>query len=204
MPRHPATTSSAAEPGPRDRLLASARVLTYEQGINVGVDAILEHANVARRSLYQHFGGKDALIAAMLRASAETDERRYRDALESGGQDPHARLLAVFETLNDATTAKRFRGCRYTAAELSLPDPEHPAHAEVRAYKQRLHDLFERELVALGHPAPSVAADELLLLIDGALINAVTRPDTQPAQPALRLAELVINEGELRAKRASA
>jgi hypothetical protein len=61
----------------------------------------------------------------------------------------------VFDTLDKTTSSKNFRGCRYTAAELSLPDPKHPAHAEVRTYKQRLHDPFERELEGLGHPYPA-------------------------------------------------
>ena len=191
---HPLTTSSGAKPGPRDRLLRGARELTYELGVNVGVDAILEHANVARRSLYQHFGGKDELIAATLRASAEVDEQRYRAALDSGGQDPRARLLAVFDALDETTSSTQFRGCRYLAAELSLPDPEHPAHAEVRAYKQRLHELFQRELETLGHPTPASAADELLMLVDGVLINAVTRPESHPGQTARRLAEIVLDQ----------
>jgi AcrR family transcriptional regulator len=190
----PRTTSSDARPGPRDRLLDSARVLTYEHGVNVGVDAILEHADVARRSLYQHFGGKDKLIAATLRASAAADEQRYRAALDSGGEAPRDRLLAVFDTLDKTTSSKNFRGCRYTAAELSLPDPNHPAHAEVRAYKQRLHDLFERELESLGHPTPATAADEIVMLIDGVLVQAVTHPGTHPAKTARRLAELVIDQ----------
>ncbi len=194
MPPSPLTTSTEAKPGPRDRLLDSARALTYQQGVNVGVDAILEHANVARRSLYQHFGGKDELIAATLRASADADEQRYRAALDSGGEEPRERLLAVFDTLDKTTSSKDFRGCRYTAAELSLPNPKHPAHAEVRAYKQRLHDLFHRELEALGHAAPATAADELLMLVDGVLINAVTRPETHPGQTARRLAELVLDQ----------
>jgi len=36
-------------PGPRERLLESARRLTATQGVSVGVDAILEDASVARR-----------------------------------------------------------------------------------------------------------------------------------------------------------
>ncbi|MFD0889640.1 TetR/AcrR family transcriptional regulator, partial [Streptosporangium algeriense] len=49
-------------PGPRERLLEAAGELTYRQGVGVGVDALLKAANVARRSLYEHFGGKDGLV----------------------------------------------------------------------------------------------------------------------------------------------
>ena len=187
--------STKVKPGPRERLLDSARELTYTHGVAVGVDAILQDAGVARRSLYQHFGGKDGLIAQTLRSTADIDEQRYRAALDSGGEDPRQRLLAVFDALEQTTSSKRFRGCRYAAADLALTDPDHPAHLETRAYKQRLHALFASELQALGHPTPDRAADQLLLLIDCVLIDAVTRPETHPAKAARELAEQVLDVG---------
>jgi AcrR family transcriptional regulator len=179
--------------GPRERLLTSARKLTYERGVAVGVDAILADADVARNSLYQHFGGKDGLIAETIRASAEVDLARYAKALERGGEDPRARLLAIFEAMHETTSNKTFRGCRYTAAELALTDPRHPARLQTRAYKLRLRELLLTELYALGHPAAEVAADKLLLLIDGVLVTAVTRPETHPALEAREIAGLILN-----------
>jgi AcrR family transcriptional regulator len=186
--------STASRLGPRERLLQSTRELTYSRGVAVGVDAILDHAEVARGSLYQHFGGKDRLIAEALRASADTDEQRYRDALDSGGDDPRERVLAVFDTLDRATSSKRFRGCRYAAADLYFTDPGHPAHVETRAYKERLRALLATELEALSHPTPARAADQILLLIDGVLVDAVTRPGTHPARVARELAERVLDD----------
>jgi len=186
---------TSIKPGPRERLLRSARELTYSDGVGVGVDAILEDAGVARRSLYQHFGGKDGLIVETLRSTADVDVQRYRDALDSGGKDPRQRLLAVFDVLDETTSSERFRGCRYTAADLTLLDPAHPAHVETRAYKERLHALFASELEALGHPAPACGADQILLLIDGVLVGAVTRPEKHPAKAARELVERVLDAG---------
>ena len=104
---------------------------------------------MARRSLYQHFGGKDELIAASLLESAHQDEERYRAALGSGGSNPRQRVLAVFDQLDKTTSTPGFRGCRYVAAELCLTDPGHPAHQVTRAYTERLHALFEKELADL-------------------------------------------------------
>lgn len=189
--------SAQARPGPRERLLRSARELTYSNGVGVALDEILEDAGAARRSLYQHFGGKADLIAETLRMSADADIERYRAALDSGGDDPRLRILAVFDVLEDTTSSEGFRGCRYTAAELSLTDPDHPAHEQTRAYKRRLHDIFVPELEAFGHPAPSRAADQLVLLIDGALVGAVTRAGTHPGRSARELSELVLDSGAL-------
>src|ERR671918_409862 len=72
-------------PGRRGRLLAAAQQLSYQQGVNVGVDALLSAANVARRSLYEHFGGKDGLIAEVLRRAAAEDLERYQSAIAAAG-----------------------------------------------------------------------------------------------------------------------
>ncbi|GAA4221131.1 AcrR family transcriptional regulator [Streptosporangium album] len=180
-------------PGPRERLLDAARDLTYDQGVHVGVDAILKQADVARRSLYQHFGGKDGLIAEMLRTTS--NEARYHQVMDAAGDDPRLRVLAVFDELEKITTRPSFHGCRYTAAELALTDPAHPAHAVIRAYKDGLHRLFTAELARHGHPAPDFGADQLLVLIDGVLAHALTRPDAHPALAARAMAELVLGSG---------
>ncbi len=184
------TTRTA--PGPRERLLAAAQELTYSQGMGVGIDTILKSANVARRSLYEHFGGKDGLIAEVLRRSTAEDEADYLRTMLAAGDEPRARLLAVFERLAEVVETPGFRGCRYLAADLALPDPDHPGHAVTRAYRRNVRQLFEQELVALGHPRPAHAADQLLLLVDGLLAAGATRPDTRPAAAAHELAKQIL------------
>jgi AcrR family transcriptional regulator len=181
------------DPGPRERLLASTQRLTARSGVGVGVDAILDDASVARRSLYQHFGGKDGLIAASLLQSSQQDEARYRAALASGGKDPRKRILAVFDQLDQTTSARGFRGCRYIAAELSLPDADHPAHEVTRDYTERLHALFAEELGNLGHPDPRSGADQLLVLIDGVLVLGTIRPGSAPARTVRPLVEALLD-----------
>ncbi|GAA2624811.1 TetR/AcrR family transcriptional regulator [Actinomadura fulvescens] len=180
-------------PGPRERLLEAGRELTYRQGVGIGVDALLKAANVARRSLYEHFGGKDGLIAEVLRRSTSEDEEHYRQTMRSAGDDPRARLLAVFDRLAEIVDEPDFRGCRYLAADLALTDPGHPGHAVTRDYRERVHRLLEDELIRLGHAEPAVAADQLLLLIDGVMAAGATRPRTRPAASARRLAEHVLD-----------
>ncbi|MFD8482888.1 TetR/AcrR family transcriptional regulator [Kitasatospora sp. NPDC059673] len=193
--------STRTEPGPRERLLEAAQELTYRHGVGVGVDALLKGANAARRSLYEHFGGKDGLIAEVLRRSAAEDEAAYRQTMADAGDDPRERLLAVFDKLADVVTGPDFRGCRYLAADLALADPDHPGHAVTRSYRARVSRLLAAELVRLGHPRPDRAADQLLLLIDGALAAAATRPDTDPVASARELAVQILEAGTARPAR---
>jgi AcrR family transcriptional regulator len=193
--------SAARDPGPRARLLASTQKLTAQHGVGIGVDAILDDAAVARRSLYQHFEGKDGLIAASLRESAAQDEARYRAALDRGGRDPRRRILAVFDQLDETISARGFNGCRYIAAELALTDPNHPAHEVTRDYTERLHALFADELTALGHPDPRSGADQILVLIDGSLVLGAIRPGSAPARTVRALVEQILDTKETPASR---
>jgi AcrR family transcriptional regulator len=181
---------TTTRPGPRERLLEAATALTYTDGVHVGVDSILKQADVARRSLYQHFGGKDGLIVEVLRNA--NNVARYRRVMDEAGTDPRERILAVFDELDLVTSRPTFRGCRYTAAELAFADPAHPGHAEVRDYKEGLHELFSAELADHGHPDPEFGADQLLVLIDGVLAHAVTRPHAHPARAAKALAAQIL------------
>lgn len=177
--------------GPRERLLATGQELFYSRGAGVGVDALLKEANVARRSLYEHFGGKDGLVAAVLHRAAEEDLAWYEAALV-GAEDPRERLLGLFDRLDELTSEPGFRGCRYLATDLAFADPDHPAHAETAAYRRRVHALLVRELEALGHGSPERAAEQLHLLIEGALATGATRDGAQQAGAARDLAALVL------------
>ena len=184
--------SQRTAPGPRERLLDAAQRLFYSQGASVGVDALLKEANVARRSLYEHFGGKDGLVEAVLRRAADEDLAWYEDAL-AGETEPQSRLLGLFDRLDELVSSEDFRGCRYFATDLAFADPGHPAHAETDAFRRRLRALFVRELEALGHSKPEHAAEQLHLLIEGTLVAGTTQGNEHPARAARELAAVILD-----------
>ncbi|MBW8712169.1 MAG: helix-turn-helix transcriptional regulator, partial [Mycobacterium sp.] len=54
--------------GARERILTASRELFRDQGINsTGMDQLCAAAEVSKRTLYQHFAGKDELVAEYLR-----------------------------------------------------------------------------------------------------------------------------------------
>ena len=176
---------------PRERLLAAGQQLFYSHGVGVGVDALLKEANVARRSLYEHFGDKDGLIQAVLRRAADEDLAWYEAAL-GDATEPRARLLGLFDRLDELASSPDFRGCRYFATDLALADPGHSAHAETEGFRRRLRALLVRELEAAGHDRPELAAEQLHLLIEGTLVMGATHDDQHPARAARDLAARII------------
>jgi AcrR family transcriptional regulator len=183
------TTKNA--PGPRERLLAAAQDLFYSRGATVGVDALLKEANVARRSLYEHFGGKDGLVVEVLRRATEQDLAWYENAL-AGDAEPRDKLLGLFDRLDELVSDEAFRGCRYFASDLALTDPDHPAHAETEAFRRRLRALLVHELEAARHPDPERAAEQLHLLIEGTLVMGATDNGPHPARAARDLAAAIL------------
>src|SRR6202165_6308620 len=54
--------------GARERILGAAQQLFRDQGINrTGMDQLCAAAQVSKRTAYQHFTGKDELVAEYLR-----------------------------------------------------------------------------------------------------------------------------------------
>jgi AcrR family transcriptional regulator len=180
--------------GPRERLLAAGQDLFYSRGAAVGVDALLKEANVARRSLYEHFGGKDGLVTAVLQRASAEDLAWYESAL-AGAEEPRDRLLGLFDRLDELVSNESFRGCRYFATDLAFAEPDHPAHAETEIFRRRLHELLVRELDALGHAHPDRAAEQLHLLIEGTLVRGASQDGRHPALAARDLAAVVLDQG---------
>ena len=139
------STKSASRPA-RERLLAAAAELFYEEGIAAtGVDAVLARAGVSPSTLYAHFPGKDALVAAYL----EERHRRWVatwDEVLGELTDPVDRLLSVFDALAlHRTREGNRRGCAFLAAATELP-AGHPAQAWLEADSRLLTDRL-RELL---------------------------------------------------------
>src|SRR6266478_5661766 len=96
--------ASAARPSARERLLAAANELFYDEGVHtVGVDRVIERAGVAKASLYNTFGSKDELVRAYLEGRHARTSARITRYLERYS-DPRDRLLGVFEAQGELFT----------------------------------------------------------------------------------------------------
>src|SRR6202789_2913035 len=86
----------------RERLLAAADALFYEEGVNlVGIDRVIEHAGVAKASLYDCFGSKEELIRSYLQQRHEARQALLHDRLARYAT-PKEKILAVFDSMAEA------------------------------------------------------------------------------------------------------
>ncbi|MCP2339929.1 TetR/AcrR family transcriptional regulator [Actinomadura rupiterrae] len=155
----------------RRRILDAADELFYAHGINsTGVDAVIEAAGVARMTFYKHFGGKQALIMAYLEGRETRWQLRLQRAIDDAGDDPRARLLAVFDALEGwAQSESQFRGCSFVNALAELAEPDHPARAVIHSYKAALRDCVFQLAQESRTADPELLTDQLMLVYEGAI-----------------------------------
>ncbi|GAA3558836.1 TetR/AcrR family transcriptional regulator [Microlunatus spumicola] len=158
----------------RERILATASRLFYAVGIRaVGVDRVIAESQVARMTFFRHFPTKDDLVVAFLARRVELAEAELAQLRADAGDDwPRALLGWVADGVTTARGTEGFRGCEFinTAAEFS--DPSHPVRAIAARHRAWIRDQMQEALVALGHPAPALTAQHLLMLRTAAVVAA--------------------------------
>ena len=155
----------------RERLLAAADELFYENSINtVGIDRIIERADVAKASLYDCFGSKDELIRAYLEARNTTRQARI-NAWISRYDTPQKKILGIFELLGETTSQPGYKGCAFVRARADDGASENVkvASDRSRAFMLGLLTNLAREASAAN---PERLGQQLLLLYDGASVAA--------------------------------
>ncbi len=146
-----------------ERLLAAASELFYTRGIQaVGVDLIAEAAGATKKTLYDRFGSKDALVALYLQRRFERWRAFVETWLAEHGREPVRVLDALEAWLEDNTF-----GCAFVNAHAEIGRADHPALPVVRAEKDWMRSLYERLAAEAG--AAGIGA-RLHLLHEGAII----------------------------------
>ena len=150
-----------------ERLLAAAADLFYRRGIRaVGVDLIAEVAGTTKKTLYDRFGSKDALVALYLRRRAQRWQTFVRGYVERVPPGRH-RALAVLDALEE-WRAEHDRGCAFVNANAEIGGTGHPGVEVIRAEKAAMRALF----IELVDGVDDLGA-QLYLLYEGATV-AVT------------------------------
>src|SRR5438105_13191115 len=146
----------------KERILETADRLFYLQGIRaVGVDTIAAEIGISKRTLYNHFPSKDALISAYL-------ARRFV-APRSSDKSPVEQILGTFDSLERRFSARDFRGCPFVNAVAELGPQDKAVKKIAVAFKESRRLWFRDLLNQLGAADAEGLATQLTLLVDGAI-----------------------------------
>src|SRR5258707_5790350 len=187
-------TGSVPRLSARERLLAAADELFYENGINtVGIDRVIERAGVAKASLYDCFGSKDELVRSYLQARNEARMARINERL-SRYDTPEEKILSIFDLLGELAAQPGFRGCAFVraGADASSSNKVKSVCEESRAFILGKFTDLAREA---GASDPQMLGKQLVLLYDGASIAAHLDANRNALSTARTLATQMLSDG---------
>lgn len=179
-------------PGAR-RVLTAAGRLFYDRGIHaVGVDAIAEAAGVTKKTLYDRFGSKDALVLVYLQ-ERDARWREHVDATLDATPTPGVeRVLAVFDAAISWSDENSPKGCSAINARAEMPRSDGDVLAEVTRQKRWLLDVFAALCAEAGIDRPEQTARALMLLYEGAIVTVGMATFPQPFETARSLARSIL------------
>ncbi|MEV6347079.1 TetR/AcrR family transcriptional regulator [Actinoplanes sp. NPDC051851] len=176
----------------RERLLDAADELFYAEGVHtVGIDRVIEHAGVAKASLYTAFGSKDGLVRAYLQGRHRERRDRITRGLDRFGT-PRDRLLGVFDLLAESASEPGFRGCAFYNAGAES-DPSGVVREESTANRAWTRQLFVTLAREAGAADPEGLGRQLVVLYDGATTGARQNPGPEVPLTARRIAAMLLD-----------
>jgi AcrR family transcriptional regulator len=191
------TERSATRAAMAERILATTDRLFYGQGIRaIGVDTVAAEIGISKRTLYNYFPSKDALIAAYL-------ARRLKPykPVKPSELLPAEQILADFDRLERVCASAEFRGCPFVNAVAELGQEVPEINRLAIAFKERRRLWFRDLLSRLGVADAAGVATQLALLLDGAIAASLVRGDPAFVRAAREAAVTLIEAGSRKKKK---
>lgn len=155
----------------RDKILRTAHDLFYSTGFKAtGVDTLIKEAKVTKVTFYRHFPSKSLLILAYLHYRHEIWMNWFEASLRRNLNAGQTSSEALSATLYEWFVSPEFHGCAFinASAEAKSEDIE----SEIKAIC-RDHKLETKKMItSLTKVADERVINEIMLLIDGAIIHA--------------------------------
>jgi AcrR family transcriptional regulator len=178
----------------RERILATATDLFSREGYRaVGTDTIIERSGVAKMTLYRHFAGKNDLICAYIEQTIEKFWASVEQVVREHPDAPGEQLVKIFEMLAVDVADPTFCGCSCLHAAVEFPEPDHPAHQLASEHKQDVRTRFRDLAQQAGARQPEVLADQLLMLMNGLLMQGRMEGPTDMSLPVVQAAKALID-----------
>ena len=177
--------------GARSRILQAANRLFYRDGINAtGVERLATEAEVSKRTLYQHFPSKQALVEEYLRGIEDTAGDPISPTPADTGRAPRTRLLAIFDL---TLPPGQIRGCPFHNAAVEAAEAMPEVADIVRNHKQDFIDGLITLAGQAGAASPRLLGWQLAVLYEGAAALGTSLDDPAPWEHARKAAQILID-----------
>jgi AcrR family transcriptional regulator len=174
----------------KDRILDTASRLFYDQGYHVtGINQIIDEADIARASLYNHFPSKtDLLLAYLDRTHVEWFAEL--DVYLAPFSSAREKLIALFDFRIERQKRLRYKGCHFNKITAETNE-DMEVFTRVRKHKERLRQYIRDLVSQSGHRgllADDVLADTFFLLLEGGIALGAMYRNPQDSEKAKLIA----------------
>lgn len=148
-------------------IAGAARTFETEGFRGIGIDRVIGSTGVSTRTLYKHFGSRDGLVIAVLKAR----HLAFMKHIEEGAMtvDP---VGSLFDTLRCWVEAHGARGCMLLRARSEYAEANEEIVSLVHRQKGEFRDEVARRVQgALGHDDDELCS-QIWLLFEGATAAA--------------------------------
>jgi AcrR family transcriptional regulator len=197
LQRHPILSTPGngrPDESARARIHRAADALFYLNGIHAtGLDDIAAAAGVSRRTLSRSTTGKEALAVDYIRGRHDRDVSVY-ESLRSSGLPAQQILETVLGEIEADLDSPGFRGCPFINAAAEYSDPRAAVRVAVREHREWYVQATATVLRDAGHPMPGDAADDVLLVRDGAMSSSYSGDRTSATMALRRAVDRTLSE----------
>jgi AcrR family transcriptional regulator len=182
-------TAVTGREGKREAILDAARQVFLEVGFGAtSMDAIATAAKVSKQTVYNHFGSKEELFAAMIRSACDRMLAALNQAARSG--NPEETLRAVARQFMDKLfTRDRLALYRILMAE-SARFPELSSifyECGPKVTRQYLADYLTEQTVrgSMRVDNPAIAAEQFIGMLNGCHFKAQLGVEPAPSREVI-------------------
>lgn len=169
----------------RDKILLTAHDLFYSTGFRAtGVDTLIKASKVTKVTFYRHFPSKSLLILAYLNYRHEIWINWFETTLRRHLDQGEIPADAISATLYEWFISPEFHGCAFinASAGAKSEDIENEIKEICRSHKSETKKI----IALLTKSADERVVNEIMLLIDGAIIHAQMGMDSETVRHVLK------------------
>lgn len=139
---------------------------------NTGIDTIIREAGVTKRTLYNHFETKDALVLAALEEHHDRFVEGFAGGVLTASDEPRVQLLAVFDVAHDWFSGDKFYGCLFINVIGEYAETKSDIRTLAQAFKGHVRGFVQDIAAKAGATDPELLAKELAILLEGSIVTA--------------------------------
>ena len=182
--------------GTRERIVQAGLELFERFGFaHVGLDQVLQQAELTKTTFYNHFESKEELVRAAIDQREATVVAHLDEGLaRMGGEDPQSRLLAVFDVLQENFRRPQVSRCLLICAMIEFPSSQDPIFQTAVGYRNRRIARYRQLASEAGVAEPETFSSQFAMLTEGAILDWQIAKNQNAAQDAKRVATLLLRD----------